>query len=181
MEVLSFDVAHDYGVFRVQRLVTRAPRTGNTLTYHIVDRPNSVQVVAVTASGQLLLVEQDRQGTQERSLEFVAGLLDGDEEPAAAAARELEEETGYRAQTWQPLGWYYNDPAIMTSRVYVFLAEGCTPTGERNQDEGEAVEIRLCDAAELPHLIETARITHGLTVAAWYLYQSRVQRSRSRT
>jgi ADP-ribose pyrophosphatase len=181
MEVLSFDVAHDYGVFRVKRLVTRAPRTGKTSTYHIVDRPNSVQVVAVTAHGQLLLVEQHRHGSQQRSLEFVAGLLEGEEEPASGAARELEEETGYRAQMWQQLGWYYNDPAIMTSRVYVFLAEGCTPTGKRNQDEGEAVEIRLCDAVELPHLIETAGITHGLSVAAWHLYQSRVQRSRSRT
>jgi 8-oxo-dGTP pyrophosphatase MutT (NUDIX family) len=93
----------------------------------------------------------------------------------------LEEETGYRAQSWQQLGWYYNDAAIMTSRVHVFLAEGCAATGKHDQDEGEDVAIHLFDVAQLPELIDSARITHGLCLAAWHLYQSRVQRSRSRT
>ena len=176
MEILVFDVVHDYGVFRVKRLVTRAPRGSGTFTYHIVERRDSVQVVAVCADGRLLMVAQQRHGTQRNSLEFVAGLLDEGETPAAAAARELEEETGYRAQTWQQLGWYYNDPAIMTSRVTVFLAEQCTPSGQRHQDEGEDLQIQLCAPAELPGLIAAARINHGLTIAAWHLYQSRVQR-----
>jgi ADP-ribose pyrophosphatase len=181
MEVLSFDVVHDYDVFRVKRLVTRAPRNNGTLTYHIVDRPDSVQVVAVTGAGELVLVEQERHGTQQDSLEFVAGLLDGPEDPATAAARELEEETGYRAQSWQQLGWYYHDPAIMTSRVTIFLAEGCTATGKRSQDEGEDLQVRRYGEAQLRELIDAGRITHGLSIAAWYLYQSGVQRSRSRT
>jgi 8-oxo-dGTP pyrophosphatase MutT (NUDIX family) len=181
MEIVSFDDVHDYGPFRVKRLVVRAPRGDGTHTYYVIDRRDSVQVVAITADGKMLLVEQVRQGTRQPSLEFVAGLIDGREDAQRAAARELEEETGYRAQHFEPLGWYYTDPAIMTNKVTVFLATGCTRTGEMNQDEGEDIKTRLFDVDVLAGMIAAGHITHGLSVAAWHLFYKRVQRSRSRT
>jgi 8-oxo-dGTP pyrophosphatase MutT (NUDIX family) len=175
MDVIAFDTAHDYGVFRIKRLVTRAPRGDHMLTHHVLDRPDSVQVVAVSAEGEIIMVQQERYGTQETSLEFVAGLLDGAEDPPAAAVRELEEETGYRAAALQQLGWYYTDPAVMTNKVTVFVAEGCSASGQRHQDEGEDIQVQRFAPSEIPTLITSARITHGLSVAAWYLYQSHMQ------
>ena len=180
MEVLASEIVQRYRVFAVRRMVVRAA-DGHTDEYHVVERPDSVQVVALTTDGRLLMVEQERHGTRATSLEFVAGLIDAGELPEQTAARELEEETGYRAEQLHQLGWYYTDPAVLTNQVTVFLAEGCAPTGQRNQDEGEDVRPLLFDVAEMPGLIAGGRITHGLCIAAWHLYQSRVQRSRSRS
>lgn len=181
MDVVLSEIVQKYRVFAVRRMLVRTPDGRQTEEYHVIERPDSVQVVALTTDGQVLMVEQERHGTLETSLEFVAGLIDEGESPAQAAARELEEETGYHVGELQPLGWYYTDPAILTNKVTVFLAEGCTPTGERQPDADEFVRPLLFDIDELARLIESGRITHGLCVAAWHLYQSRVQRSRSRT
>ena len=181
MDVVSSEIEQKYSVFSVRRLVVRAPDSDKTMTYHIIERSDSVQVIAITDDGKFLMVEQDRQGTQQPSLEFVAGLVDQGEQTKATAARELEEETGYRAQKLSELGWYYTDPAILTNKVTVYLAEGCKATGQQNQDEGEDVKLRVFDEGDVEKLIDSNQITHGLSVAAWHLYQSRVQRSRSRT
>jgi ADP-ribose pyrophosphatase len=180
MEVVSSEIVQKYSVFSIRRIAVRGG-DGGTREYHVVERADSVQIVALTKDGRMLMVEQERQGTQQPSLEFVAGLIDEGEAARAAAERELEEETGYRAEAWHELGWYYTDPAILTNKVTVFLAEGCTPSGEMKQDDGEEVRSRLFDPAEVPRMIEDSIITHGLAVSAWHLYQSRVQRSRSRT
>lgn len=181
MDIVSFDDVHDYGPFRVKRLVIRAPHGAGTHTYYVIDRRDSVQVVAITAEGKMLLVEQERQGTRKNSIEFVAGLVDPGEDPQRAALRELEEETGYRAQHIEQLGWYYTDPAILTNKVTVFLATGCTPTGKTNPDDGELIRTRLLDVDVLSGMIASGHITHGLSVAAWHLFYKRVQRSRSRS
>jgi 8-oxo-dGTP pyrophosphatase MutT (NUDIX family) len=179
MDVIESQIVQRYRVFAVRRMLVRG--ADGPHEYHVIERPDSVQVVAVTQDGRLLMVEQERHGTLQTSLEFVAGLIDEGESPAQTAARELEEETGYRADTLHELGWYFTDPAVLTNKVTIFLADGCTPTGTRQPDEGEHVRPLLFAADAMPRLIAEGRITHGLCIAAWHLYQSRVQRSRSRT
>lgn len=181
MDIVSCNVVQKYSAFDVQEMKVRSPEGDKTFTYHVIDRPDSVQIVAVTEDNQLLLVEQERQGTRASSLEFVAGLIDEGESALAAAERELEEETGYCAREFHELGWYYTDPAILTNKVTVYFAEGCTKSGRENQDEGEDVRSRVFNLEEMPGLFADGKITHGLCVAAWHLYQMRVQRSRSRT
>jgi 8-oxo-dGTP pyrophosphatase MutT (NUDIX family) len=180
MDVLASELVQQYRVFGVRRMLVRL-RDGQQQEYHVIERRDSVQIVAITRDGRLLMVEQERHGTRASSLEFVAGLIDMGESAAQAALRELEEETGYHAGQLHQLGWYYTDPAILTNKVTVFLAEDCTPTGEQQQDAGEDVRPLLFDLDDLPRLIEDGRVAHGLCVAAWHLYQSRVQRSRSRS
>ena len=180
MDIVSSEIVQKYSVFSIRRLTVRAP-ADKQHEYYVVERPDSVQVIAITSDGRFLMVEQERQGTQQLSLEFVAGLIDKGETAERAAARELEEETGYRADELHELGWYYTDPAIMTNRVTIFLAEGCRPTGREDLDAGEDILLRVFSADEIPALMESGRITHGLCFAAWHLYQRRVQRSRSRT
>jgi 8-oxo-dGTP pyrophosphatase MutT (NUDIX family) len=180
MNVIESEIVQRYRVFAVRRMVVRAP-DGQQDEFHVIERPDSVQVVAITEDGRLLMVEQERHGTLQTSLEFVAGLVDEGETPEQTAVRELEEETGYCAGSLHQLGWYYTDPAVLTNKVTIFLAEGCTPTGTVQQDEGEAVRPQLFVADAMPRLMADGRVTHGLCIAAWHLYQSRVQRSRSRT
>ena len=160
---------HDYGKFKVQQLDATSPRTGETIQFNIIDRPRSVLIVAITKDGRVILVRQFRPGIREASLEIPAGLLDGEEQPMDGARRELEEETGFKADSFEVLQEVFHDPAILTSRVTIVVARGCAPVGEKSQDEGEDVHTSLHTPSEVDGLIKDGSIKHGLVIAAWLL------------
>lgn len=159
----------DYGKFKVLKLEATSPRTGETIEFKIIDRAPSVLIVPVTEDGRIILVEQFRPGVQQASLELPAGLLDPGETPEQGAKRELEEETGFCAASFEKLTTIFHDPAILTSRVTILFARGCKPAGEKNQDEGEDVHTQLYAPQEVDAFVRDGRITHGLIIAAWLL------------
>jgi ADP-ribose pyrophosphatase len=165
-------VVGEYDVFRVRRHVMRSPRTGDLHEFHVVDVPLCVQVIPFTDDGRIILVEQYRQGVKRVSLEFPAGVVEDGEDPVAAAVRELEEETGYRAAEAELLTDFDPDPAIQSNAIQVIVARGCTADGERNQDDGEDVQVRTAGVEEIPDLIRAGRIRHAAAISAWYLYRS---------
>lgn len=166
------DVAH-YDAFSVQKVRARSPRNGKVFEYHIIDLPDWVSVVAVTADGKVVMAEQFRHGAGEWTLEFPSGLIDDGEPPCKAGLRELKEETGYRAAEARVIAEFYPNPALQTNRMHVILATGCEPTGERGQDDGEDVHVRLVEPEEIPRLIDAGRIDHALAIMTWYWYRVR--------
>lgn len=179
---LEREVLADYRIFRVLRKRGRSPRTGTSIVFHSLEMADWVQVIPITADGKLLMVEQFRPGAEVNSLEFPAGLIDHGEAPEAAAARELREETGFAASALHHIGAVYANPAIQSNYLHIVVAEQCVDTGEREQDEGEDLHVRIVEAAEIPQLIAARAINHALVLAAWQLYESwRVQRPASRT
>lgn len=160
----------DYDVFKVRRIMARAPQEEKPLEFHVIDAPDCVQTVALTDDGRVILVEQYRHGIERKSLEFPAGVIDDGEDCTAAALRELEEETGYRAARWQTLGTIASDPALNSNRVTIVAAFDCTPSGRKNEDEGEAVETRVVARDEVDALIASGEILHGDAIAAWYFF-----------
>lgn len=87
--------------FEVNRL--RLPNRSEG-EWECVRHPGGALAVPVTPEGNLVLVRQYRFTAQGRLLEFPAGTIEPDEDPATTIRREIEEETGYRAQRWQTLG-----------------------------------------------------------------------------
>jgi ADP-ribose pyrophosphatase len=162
----------EYSAFRVQRHVMRSPRTGDLHEFHVVDVPVCVQVIPFTADGRVVLVEQFRQGVRRVSLEFPAGVVEDGEDPVAAAVRELEEETGFRAAEASRLIDFDPDPAIQSNTIQVIIARGCTPDGERDQDDGEDVQVRVTAIGEIAGLIREGKIRHAAAISAWHLYTS---------
>ncbi len=163
-------IVGEYSAFRIRRRSARSPRDGSIHDFDVVDRRDCVQVVAPVDDGRLILVEQWRHGVQRVSLEFPAGVLEEGEDPVAGALRELQEETGYRAAGGAVIGVVDMDPAIETSRVHIVRLRNCVPTGERRQDAGEAIRVRLVAEAEIPALIRSGTLTHATAIATWYLY-----------
>jgi ADP-ribose pyrophosphatase len=113
----------------------------------IVVHPGAVVVAALDEAERLLLVAQYRLAAGGVLLELPAGTLDVHEgvveDPEAAARRELEEETGYRAGRIEKLGGFYSAPGFLTEYLSLFLAADLAPAGHDRRDPDEDERLRL--------------------------------------
>lgn len=163
--------AGDFRHFRVRRDWCRSPRDGDLRDFFVLEMPDWVQVVAVTEGKRLILVEQFRPGTGQVTLEFPAGLVEPGEEPAAAAVRELAEETGYRGGEAVVIGELAPNPALQDNRLFVVLVDGCRATGERDEDPGEVIRVREASEDEMASLITAERFDTAYGIVAWAHYR----------
>jgi ADP-ribose pyrophosphatase len=106
----------------------------------IVVHPGSVAVVAVDASGRVVLVCQPRAAAGKVLIELPAGTLERGEEPEATARRELAEETGLSGGCWERLGRFWTTPGFVREEMHLFLAEGCDE-GEPATEDDEEIEL----------------------------------------
>ena len=122
--------------------------------WECIRHPGGALAVPVTDDGKLVLVRQYRFALMGRLLEFPAGTIEPDEHPAETIRREIEEETGYRADHWQPLGTFPLAPGYSDELIYAFLATGLTALSEPQQlDEDEDIEVVLMTPNELEKAI----------------------------
>ncbi len=164
----------DFKVFSVRRDRVRSPRTKKPHDVTVLVAPDWVNVVAVTAAGQVVLVRQFRHGTAETTLEIPGGAVDAtDRSPLAAAKRELREETGYRAARWTRIGVVDPNPAIQTNACTTFLAEEAYRAGDADPDEGEELEVVIVSQRRLAALVRRGEIRHALVIAALYWWRHR--------
>ena len=117
-------------------------------------------MILAVDDGHVLLVEQYRVPIGARCLELPAGLV-GDEEEgeeaAAAAIRELEEETGYRAERMVDLGRFYASPGMSSEGFTLLRAEGLTRAGEGGGVAGEDIEVHRVALDEVPAFVAGRR------------------------
>jgi 8-oxo-dGTP pyrophosphatase MutT (NUDIX family) len=144
-------------------------RRGRFVVLEASDWATVVPVLEREGEACFLMVRQYRHGSDEISIEFPGGCVDAGEDPAAAAARELEEETGYIAASIRSAGAIRPNPAFMNNRFHVFLAEDLERSGRINQDEHEVVDSVIVPVSEVQRLMGTGPYSHALMVAALYL------------
>lgn len=156
----------DYRIFRTRTLDVLDPRNGTPYVRTVIDAPDWVNVIPVTVKGEVVLVRQFRFGTWSNTLEIPGGLLDPGEDALTAAARELEEETGFRPGRITPIGASHPNPAIFVNRLHSFLAEDCVKVHAGKQDGSEDIQVVVVPKGELPRLVREGAITHSLVLAA---------------
>jgi len=143
--------------------------------FWILDARDWVNVVPVLlpAEGQprFLMVRQYRHGAEQITTEFPAGLVERGEDPAAAAGRELLEETGYKAGRLTLIGSLRPNPSFMTNRCFTYLAEDLQPAGLPALDPLEALESMALPVAEVEERAGHGELVNALTLVALMSYQ----------
>jgi ADP-ribose pyrophosphatase len=141
---------------------------GKIVTYTKYHASDVVIVVPVLPDGRLAMIRQYRYPLDKVLLEFPAGHVEGDEDPATTAKRELEEETGYRAKSVERVYRYHPSVSRSNQSVHVFRASGLTE-GKTRHDGGEDIAVELLTKDELRSLIAQGRVESAGTLISFLL------------
>ncbi len=137
---------------------------GRTAGREVVEHADVVAIVPLDGQGSVLMVRQYRLPAHAMLLEVPAGGVDEGEDIAAAAQRELQEETGYRAQRLERLGGLFVSPGYCTEFVHLFLATGLTEDA-READPDEDITVERVPLTEAVRLVEEGEIRDGKSIA----------------
>jgi ADP-ribose pyrophosphatase len=145
---------------------TVALPNGVTVELEIVRHPGASAVVPLKADGTVVLIRQYRHAAGGFIYEIPAGKLSGREEPLICAARELEEEVGYQAESFELLTSIFTAPGFTDEVIHIYKAVGLKKSHQRlDRDEVlEIVEMPFPDALEMIRtgLIRDAKTIVGL-------------------
>jgi 8-oxo-dGTP pyrophosphatase MutT (NUDIX family) len=159
-------------VFSIREISSLSPE-GESKRFTVLDASDWAIVIPVVETAgrkSFVMVRQWRHGSRELSLEFPGGVLEPGEDPAAAAARELEEETAYAPGSIRKIGEMSPNPALMSNRVHFFLAESLEYRGVRHLDEDEYVDVEIIPADEVLRDMGRPPYIHALMASALALY-----------
>jgi 8-oxo-dGTP pyrophosphatase MutT (NUDIX family) len=165
----------DCAVFRVGRTWARSPRTGRPAPFYRIDAEDWVNIVPLTPDDEVVMVRQYRHGSATQTLEIPGGMVDPGESPAQAAARELLEETGFRASSVEPLGALNPNPALFGNRCHTFLARGAVRAADIANSGHEETAVELVPRRELAARAAAGEIDHALVIAGLYWFEQRLR------
>ncbi len=170
-EVLDSQQDYANRLFAIRRDRCRSRKGAGERSYFVLETCAWINVLPVTASGQVVLVQQYRHGLAGYTLEIPGGMVDAsDLDPLAAAQRELAEETGYAAPQWIELAALQPNPAIQSNLCHSFLALDARPSLAPAPEEWEDLRIVELPLAEIPSRVARGEIRHSLVLSAFYLY-----------
>ena len=158
----------DGALLHVRRDRVRLPDGGEATREYVV-HPGAVSIVPVLPDGRLVLERQFRYPIGRVMLEFPAGKIDPNEAPLATAQRELHEEAGYVARTWQHLGTVHPEIGYSSEAIEMYVATGLSHVGAQ-LDEGEFLDVVLMTEDELLAAFDAGGVTDGKTVAALFAW-----------
>ncbi len=138
---------------------------GNKSKREIVEHHGGVGMIAVTPEREVFMVSQYRIAAKSMMLEIPAGKLELGEDPLEAGIRELEEETGYKANKIVPLGVYYATPGYCEEKLSLYLATDLEFVGQ-HLDENEFLNVSKFSLDELYNMVMDNKINDCKTAIA---------------
>jgi ADP-ribose pyrophosphatase len=155
-------------VFTVRRDEVVEPN-GVRAKRDMIEHSGSVVVMPVLPNGRIVLIRQYRHAARQYMWELVAGRMDRGESVKRAAARELIEETGYRAKKLRVFLHFYPSPGFLEEEMYVLIAEGVT-AGEAEPEEDERIEAKAFTRPELEKMLRSGVVRDGKTISGLLYY-----------
>ncbi len=146
---------------------------GKEIVWDHIEHPGAAAVVPVNDEGKILLVNQYRNSVDRVTLELPAGKRDSlDEDFIACAARELEEETGYKSDDLEFLVSINTEIAFCNERIDVFVAKHLVPA-KQDLDEDEFIDVKAYSVDDLVNMIFDGTIKDSKTMAAILAYKDK--------
>jgi ADP-ribose pyrophosphatase len=167
-KVLRSQTVYEGAVFGIRRDEVIEP-SGVRTTREVVTHPGSVVVLPVLPDGRVLLIRQYRHAARQYLWELVAGRMDEGETPRQAAARELIEETGYRATKFRVFLEVFPTPGFVEEKMFLLLAEGLTP-GEAEPEDDEKIVSRAYNRKQLEEMIRKGKLRDAKSIAGILYY-----------
>ncbi len=143
-------------------------QNGNKSTREVVFHPGAVAVLPILANGDLILVKQFRYPVGVELLEVPAGKLDENESPKECALRELEEETGYKAQRIEYIGYIFTTPGFSNEKIYLYVAMDLIKTVQ-NLDQDELLKVEILRPQEVLNKCLNGEIIDAKTLSLLFL------------
>jgi len=142
--------------------------SGRETTREIVEHPGAVVIAAVDSNNRIALVRQYRAAAGQDLLELPAGTRESNELPLACAQRELSEEMGIQASTWQPLAQFFSAPGFCTEQLWLYLATGLLPSSGVPEAD-EQIQRQWIDLKAAGSMIATGQIRDAKSIAGLLL------------
>jgi ADP-ribose pyrophosphatase len=139
-------------------------RGGGVLRREIAEVSDAVVILPLLDPQTVVLIRNERFVVYETLWELPAGTLEDGEDPDACAARELEEETGYRCDTLRKLTGFWPSPGFSTEFMHAYVAQDLTKVGQ-SLDETERIEPVTVAIGEVMQMVHDGRIVDGKTIA----------------
>jgi ADP-ribose pyrophosphatase len=167
-KILRSKMIYQGRVFGVRRDEVLEP-TGLRTTREVVTHSGSVVVLPVLPDRRIVLIRQYRHATRQFLWELVAGRMERGENPRRGAARELIEETGYRAKRFRVFLDVFPTPGFLEERMYILLAEGLT-LGEAEPEEDEKITVKAFTRKELEKMMRNGALRDAKSIAGLLYY-----------
>jgi ADP-ribose pyrophosphatase len=166
--ILRSKIIYEGPVFGVRRDEVIEP-SGVRAVREVITHPGSVVVLPVLPDKRILMIRQYRHATRQYLWELVAGRMDAGETPREAAARELIEETGYRAKRFRVFLDVFPTPGFLEERMFILLAEGLT-AGKPEPEEDEKIVSHAYDRKQLEKMIRRGQLRDAKSIAGILFY-----------
>ena len=177
IERVKRELIHKGSILDFYEDTVRLPNGKEEVWDFVSHRMGAACVLAVRPDGKILMVKQYRNALDRETLEVPAGKRDSlDEDTSICAARELEEETGYRAGKLERLLSLKSTVAFCDEFIDVYLATELEKIGEQHLDEGEEIDIYAYDLKELMDMCYAGTLQDAKTVAAIMAYAARISK-----
>ena len=163
-QILASTKIFSGAVFSVTRDQLREA-SGQEIVREVVNHSGGAGGVALFADGRIALVRQYRHPAKKDLLEIPAGKIDAGEAPETCAAREIEEELGFRVGRLEKLAEFYSTPGFCAEKLYVYLATELVPT-QQKLDHDENVEIVFVTLDEALLMVQSGEIEDAKTIIA---------------
>lgn len=147
---------------------------GHKTTREVVLHPGASAIIPVTGDGEILFVRQYRYAVEQPLLEIPAGKLDGGEDPDTCAARELTEETGYKTEHMEKLGYVYTTPGFCNETIHLYLADHLVKS-HQHLDQDEFLDVIRLPIDKVYQMVDRGEIYDAKTLAALAMAREKLE------